>query len=128
MTTKAESLALRMPVKCAPLEFDEDGYPGFKAEGRLNLPMGIARGISAVNADSAEDETRALWLQLFPSWNFCDEAGVVIPHTVEAFDALPADLLTAMFTRRALALREAALPGPLETGSLPASNGAQPES
>lgn len=119
--------ALRMPVKCAPLEFDDDGYPGFKAEGRLNLPMGVARGISAVDSDSPEDETRALWLQLFPSWNFCDESGEPIPHTVEAFDALPADLLTAMFTRRALALREAALPVPLETSSLPASNGVHSE-
>jgi len=107
----------KMPVKTVTLDFTEDGYPGFTAEARINLPMGLHRRYFEMTTESDEAEVRALLLKLFPSWDFVDDDGGAIPHTAEGFDLIPPDLLGAMQRRRAPALREALMPAPLENSS-----------
>ena len=110
---------LKMPVKVVRLRFDEDGYPGFECDRRINLPIGVNRQLSdAANASEGDESRyRDLLLQVFPWWNFADTEGEPIPRTIEGFDLIPDDLLVAMFRRGAEALREAVMPGPLGTGS-----------
>ena len=109
----------RMPVKTARLDFTEDGYPDFHADRRLNLPIRINRRLNEVAAGADEGEFRALLLEVYPWWDFVDEEGGEIPHTVDGFDALPDDLLTAMLRRGQDAMREAVMPSPLEDTSSP---------
>jgi hypothetical protein len=104
----------KMPVKLARLKFDEEGYEGFECDRRLNLPLGTTRRIREA-AD--EEESRLAMLEVFPEWNFVDEEGEEIPHTVEGFDKLPDDLWAAMVTRGFEALKEAAMPKNLESDS-----------
>jgi hypothetical protein len=94
------------------LDFTDVGYPGFTCARRLNLPLGThRRGLEAQN----EEESRAFYLEVFPSWDFVDEDGEPIP--VEAFDLLPLDLWKAMQKRGLEAVKEAALPTPLDESS-----------
>ena len=116
---------LKMPVKVMRLRFDEDGYPGFECDRRINLPIGTNRQLADA-ADGSEEATyRGLLLQVFPWWNFADEDGEPIPHTVEGFDLIPDDLLVAMFRRGAEALREAVMPAPLGTASSDVPSGSE---
>jgi len=107
----------KMPVKTVTLDFSEDGYEGFTAETRTNSPVGLIRQYIEMGADASEDEARTLLLKLFPSWDFVDDDGKPIPHAAEGFDFIPPDLVTAMQRRRAEALKQAAMPGPLESES-----------
>src|SRR3990167_10646507 len=107
------SAVLRMPVKVVRLRFDDDGYPSFECDRRLNLPIGVNRELAEAANDSDERRYRALLLQVFPWWNFADTEGAAIPHTVEGFDLVPDDLLMAMMRRGAEALRGAVMPAPL---------------
>ena len=85
-----------MPVKTVTLDFTEDGYPGFTCKRRLNLPYGLVRRSLE---PGSEEESRQVLLEVFPEWDFVDEDGEPIPHTVEAFDLLPEELVRAMVTR-----------------------------
>ncbi len=107
----------KMPRKTATLDFTRDGYEGFTCETWLNIPVGLARRYGAVNEDTEDDAADSLFRQLFPSWNFVDFDGKLIPHTAEGADLIPSDLGTAMMARRAEALQNGAMPGPLETES-----------
>jgi len=133
MVTKAKRPAvdnghvpgLKMPVKVVRLSFDEDAYEGFLCDRRTNLPIGTNRQLADA-ADGSEEATyRGLLLQVFPWWNFADEDGEPIPHTVEGFDLIPDDLLVAMFRRGAEALREAVMPAPLGTASSDVPSGSE---
>lgn len=97
---------LKMPVKTVTVRFDEDGYAGFRCERRLNLTLGLLRRMQDAEGEEA---ARAAYLEVFPSWNFCDEVGQEIPHTVEGFDLIPAELFEAMLRRGFEAVKEAAL-------------------
>ena len=107
----------KMPVKTVTLDFGKDGYEGFTAETRTNSPVGLIRQYIEMSADGTEDEARTLLLKLFPSWDFVDDDGKPIPHTAEGFDFMPPDLVRAMQRRRAEALQQAAMPGPLGSDS-----------
>jgi hypothetical protein len=103
-----------MPVKSRTLLFDDDGYPGFECERRLNLPLGAHR---IARSAKTEEDRREFFLQMFSSWNFVDEDGEEIPHTVEGFDKIPDDLWEAMLTRGTEAVKEAAMPKNLDSSS-----------
>lgn len=104
----------KMPVKIAVLDFTEDGYPGFTCKRRLNATLGMLRRLSEAES---EDGAREGWLHLFPEWDFVDEEGAPIPHTPEGFDAIPQDLWQAMVRRGMEAVKEAAMPSPLNGSS-----------
>ena len=108
-----------MPLKTTTLDLSDDGYDGFHVETRLNTPPRLLRryvGLLQGGLDS-EDEARAILLEMFPSWDFVDDVGRAIPHTVKGFEEIPADLVGAMLRRRTEALREAAMPAPLGSDS-----------
>jgi len=115
MTTKR----LRMPVKVVEVDFTVDGYEGFKCRRWANPTIGWSKRLESP-ADEAE--SRALWLQLFPWWNFVDAEGTEIPHTAEGFDLIPVELWNAMLLRGVEAVKEAAMPANLDSSS---SNGAE---
>lgn len=120
---------LKMPAKLVRLRFDEDGYPGFECDRRINLPIGVNRQLADAAAGEGDESLyRDLLLQVFPWWNFADTEGEPIPRTIEGFDLIPDDLLTAMFRRGAEALRAAVMPAPLgpESSSEPGANGREP--
>jgi len=120
MTTKPKRV---MPVKTAPLDFTEDGYPGFTAQMRTNAPFSLVR---KTYETKDEEEAREGYLKLFPGWDFVDDDGKPIPHTVEGFDEIPADLLRVMLHRRVEAVKEAVMPGPLGDSSSKAPSSTEP--
>ena len=111
---------LAMPVKTARLDFTDDGYPGFECETWINPPIREARRYWDLG-EAEQDEARDILLSFFPSWNFVDLDGEAIPHSADGFDAMPQDLLVAMGRRRNEAVRERAMPAPLEPASSPLS-------
>jgi len=104
----------KMPIKTVDIDFTEDGYPGFTCKRRLNLSFGLIR-----RSQEPEDETesRRVLLEIFPEWDFVDEKGKPIPHTVEGFDLIPQELALAMVRRGGQAAREAAMPANLDGNS-----------
>ena len=112
-----DALKRKMPVKTATLDFADDGYPDFHCATWTNIPIVYTRRYSALTKDSDAKEGDALLLQLFPSWDFVDFDGKAIPHTAKGAEMIPDDLGTAMMKRRAEALQNGAMPGPLESGS-----------
>jgi hypothetical protein len=113
----------KMPVKAATLDFAEDGYEGFHCETWMNMPIAYVRRYSEISTDSDKDEGDELFLRLFPGWDFVDFDGKSIPHTAKGVSLIPADLGTAMMKRRAEAMRNGAMPAPLEKSSSGAPNG-----
>ena len=107
----------KMPVKTATLDFAEDGYEGFHCETWVNMPIAYIRRYSEISADSDKEEGDELFLKLFTGWDFVDFDGKRIPHTAEGTSLIPVDLGAAMMRRRAAALQNGAMPGPLGTGS-----------
>ena len=107
----------KMPVRTATLNFSDDGYPDFHCETWMNIPIAYTRRYSALTKDSDAKEGDALLLKLFPSWDFVDFDGKVIPHTAKGTEMIPVDLGAAMMKRRAEALQNGAMPGPLESES-----------
>jgi len=118
---------LKMPVKLVRLRFDEDGYPGFECDRRINLPIGVNRELGEAASGEDEERYRELLLQVFPWWNFADTEGAPIPHTTEGFDLITDDLLMAMMRRGAEALRGAVMPAPLGSGSSNGRSESEPE-
>lgn len=104
----------RMPIKTANLDFTEDGYEGFTCKRWINPPMGIVRQL---RESEDENAARSLWLKIFPEWDFADERGKPIPHTLAGFDLIPDELFTAMVSRGIAAVKEAALPRNLNGNS-----------
>lgn len=104
----------RMPRKTATLDFTEDGYEGFTCKRWINPPMGLVRRL---RESEDEDTARGLWLEIFPDWDFVDDKGKAIPHTVEGFELIPDELFTAMVSRGVAAVKEAALPRNLNGNS-----------
>ncbi len=107
----------KMPVRTATLDFAEDGYPDFHCETWTNIPIAYTRRYSALNASSDTAEADSLFLRMFPSWDFADLEGKVIPHTAKGLLLIPGELGAAMMKRRAEALQNGAMPGPLEPES-----------
>jgi hypothetical protein len=107
----------KMPVRTATLNFIDDGYPDFHCETWINTPIAYIRRYSALNAEADVEEANDLLLKLFPSWDFVDFDGKAIPHTAKGTDMIPSELGAAMMKRRAEALQNGAMPGPLETES-----------
>ena len=107
----------KMPVKTATLDFADDGYPDFHCETWTNLPVTYIRRYNTLNAESDEQEANELFLRMFPSWDFVDFDGKAIPHTAKGAEMIPVDLGGAMMKRRAEALQNGAMPGPLESES-----------
>jgi hypothetical protein len=85
----------RLPINTVHLDFTEDGYPGFTAEARTNIPVRVGDAYLS----GTEEQRREACLLTFPSWDFVDEEGEPIPHTLEGIGLMTQDLLTAMFTR-----------------------------
>ena len=112
----------KMPVKTATLDFADDGYPDFHCATWMNISVEYSRRYSALTEDAEEGDE--LSLMLFPSWDFVDFDGKVIPHTAKGAEMIPVDLGGAMMRRRAEALQNGAMPGPLESeSSEPPSDG-----
>src|SRR3989304_3664180 len=92
-----------MPVKTVTLDFADDGYPDFHAQARTNSPPRLMnRYLELIRGGDigGEEEARGILLELFPGWDFADGGGKAIPHTVDAFEEIPADLVLAMMRRR----------------------------
>ena len=107
----------KMPVRTATLNFAEDGYPDFHCETWMNMPIAHIRRYSALDAEGDAKEGDELLLKLFPSWDFVDFDGKAIPHTAKGTEMIPGELGAAMMKRRAEALQNGAMPGPLEPES-----------
>ena len=107
----------KMPVRTATLNFAEDGYPDFHCETWTNLSVVYIRRYAALTAKSSATEADSLFLRMFPSWDFVDFDGKVIPHAVKGMLQIPQELGAAMMKRRAEALQNGAMPGPLGTES-----------
>ena len=103
----------RMPIRTVELDFTDDGYPGFHATGRLNVPLRVGDDMRS----GEEQRARAAILAVFPAWDFVDEEGEPIPHSLEGIDGMPQDLLEAMFTRWSEALRQRAAVDPKAAAS-----------
>jgi hypothetical protein len=112
-----------MPIKTAKLDFTEDGYPDFHAKARLNIPMRIGDELQSGD----EERARAAALLIFPSWDFVDEDGKDIPHTVEGVGMMPQELFEAMMARWADSIGKRAAIDPKADGSSPpiSPNGAE---
>ena len=107
----------KMPIKTVDLDFTDDGYPGFHAKRRTNAPIGVICRYLEINKDTPEEEARRLILELYPEWDFVDDDGKPVPHTLAGFDLLSGDLLTAMQRRGAEALRNVVMSAPLGSSS-----------
>ena len=108
----------RMPIRTVELDFTDEGYPGFHAMGRLNVPL--RTGDDFRSGD--EERARLAALIIFPSWDFVDDEGKEIPHTVEGIGMMPLDLFAAMLNRWVDALRNGAgIPPKADASSSPTS-------
>ncbi len=107
----------KMPQRTATLDFADDGYPDFHCETWANISVTYIRRYAALTPKSNAKEGDALFLMMYPSWDFVDFDGKPIPHTAKGIEMIPVDLGAAMQRRRAEALQNGAMPGPLETGS-----------
>jgi hypothetical protein len=115
----------RIPLKMVELDFSDDGYPGFKAMARLNIPVRLYDEFEAGD----EERTRAAVLIAFPEWDFVDDDGEKIPHTIEGIGLIPLDLYTAMITRWGEALEgKMAIPPKADDSSSPISPSGPEES
>jgi hypothetical protein len=114
----------KIPIRTVELEFSEDGYPGFKATARLNVPVRLYDDFQA----GEEKRTRKAVLMAFPAWDFVDDDGNEIPHTIEGIGAIPLDLYEAMITRWGEALKgKTAIPPKADASSSPTSPSEQGE-
>ena len=100
----SKAVPRRMPIRTAELDFSDDGYPGFHATARLNVPIRIGDDFRSGD----EGLARQAALSVFTGWDFVDEDGAEIPHSVEGIGAIPQDLFKAMMTRWSEALRNGA--------------------
>lgn len=91
-------------IKLKRLEFREYGYPGYEADTRINCPLRVGKAWQEALRSGNEALSRAAVLEMYPWWNFIDDTGAPIPHTVKGFDLMPDDLLTAMLKERQKAL------------------------
>ncbi len=107
----------KMPVRTATLDFADDGYPDFHCETWMNISVFYGRCYAALTPDTDDAEGDGLFLKLYPSWDFVDFDGKPIPHTVEGIAMIPKELGDAMQRRRAEALQNGAMPGPLGSES-----------
>lgn len=110
----------KMPIKTAELDLGGDGYGGFTCTTRLNVPMGVVRRFFAASGsadDKSEAQAREDFLAMFPGWDFVDDGGKAIPHTVEGVDRLPDEMLIIMLRLRGEKQRNGAMPAPLEKSS-----------
>lgn len=105
----------RMPIKTEKLDFTEDGYEDFHATARLNVPLSVGEAFGS----GEEQRARAAALIIFPGWDFVDEEGQDIPHTVEGIGMIPQDLFAAMLTRWNEALGQRAKLSPKADASSP---------
>ena len=112
----------RMPIKTVELDFAEDGYEGFHATARLNIPLWVGDELNCGD----EERARNAFLTMFPAWDFVDEEGEEIPHTVEGIALIPQDLSQAMFARRAEAMAPEAKVDPKADGSSPPTSPSEP--
>ncbi len=116
----------KMPKRLVTLDLSDDGFEGFVTEAWVDNPVAFSREYGVAVAKAAEkdaspaDVNRAtdLFLEVFPSWRgFVDWEGKKIPHTRVAIDSIPLDLSQVMWRRRAEALKNGAMPDPLEDES-----------
>lgn len=108
----------KMPVKTAPMDLEQDGYPGFIAQVRTNLPSGYLRYVLAMQENGlTEAAANEIFLKMFPGWDFVDDDGKAIPHTRKGMESIPDDIFAAMWNRRGDIVQEAVMPAPLESES-----------
>jgi hypothetical protein len=108
----------KMPLKTVELDFAEDGYPGFHATGRLNVPIRVGDDFRSGD----EERARKASLIIFPNWDFVDEEGEEIPHTVDGIGLIPQELFMAMMSRWSDALAgKTAIPPKADASSSPTS-------
>jgi len=112
-----------MPIRTVELDFTDDEYPRFHATARLNISLWV--GDEMKSGD--EERARTAFLVMFPAWDFVDEEGKEIPHTVKGIAAIPQDLSQAMYARRAEAMVEKAKLDPKADGSSPPTSPSEPE-
>ncbi len=117
----------KMPVRTVDVDFAKDGYPDFQAKRRTNAAIGKVRRYMELVfqtrpdteiTDDMEREVREIMLDLFPEWQFFDDNGRPIPHTIEGFDELPTELVLLMHMRGVEAIRNKVMPAPLGSSSL----------
>lgn len=85
-----------MPHKLDPVHLDDAGFPGFIFLAWTSAPLSFTDRLMKIES---EVEGRELLLQLIPEWNFVDEQGEPIPHTVDGFNMMPQLLVSQMMTR-----------------------------
>lgn len=109
----------KMPKKLVTLDFGADGYEGFQCEAWVDAPVAFTQRMRHWVTPKKKDAEEAvrIFLHVFPSWDFADYEGKLIPHTVAGMDSLQDGLTTAMWARRAEAIRNGVMPDPLEESS-----------
>lgn len=81
------------PRKTEVVSFDYCGYPGFKGVVWVSAPLRLADEIFTTQEEMV---AREVLLKLYPEWNFVDEEGNDIEHTLEGMNNLPSELVTQM--------------------------------
>ena len=113
----------RMPIRTVELDFTGDDYPGFHATARLNIPLWVGDELKSGD----EERARVAFLAMFPKWDFVDEDGKEIPHTLGGIATIPQDLSEAMYGRRAEAMLGKAKLDPKAGGNSPPTSPSEPE-
>lgn len=86
----------RMPHRLDPVHLDDAGFPGFIFLAWTSAPLSLTDSLRTIQN---ENEGRELLLRLIPEWNFVDEDGEPIEHTVEGFNKMPQLLVSQMMAR-----------------------------
>ena len=87
----------RTPLKGTWLEFDDIGYPYWKAWVWLNFPNNYwVDWRSNDQSEEAEERRVHALLSIVGKWEFYDEDEQLIPHTREGINQLPSDVLESM--------------------------------
>ena len=122
-------VAVGMPIRTAAITFDDIGYPGWRADMRLNVR---AKTYDAFLSQD-RDEFWAAFAEIVIGWNLLDEAGEPLPLPKDGLGPrdLPIDILNTLVLRYVEAMADsAAVPKARDAGSQTTSrtNGASPTS
>ena len=116
-----------MPIRTATIGFDDIGYPGWRAEMRLNVR---AKTYDAFLSQD-RDEFWGAFSEIVIAWNLRDEDGENLPLPREGLGPrdLPIDILNTLVLRYVEAMADsAAVPKARDAGSATTfpTNGATP--
>lgn len=89
----------RAPVRRHRIELDDDGFPGWWVEVRLNPPWGVMEDLYDTDDFRVVRESLA---RVILDWNFVDDEGDPLPPPSEDVTSLrevPIDLITVVLQR-----------------------------